>query len=144
MPCCAMTSERLCAGQPSARAPRTAPQNAGSVFPPQSTSEGTACDRTADPSKLSASPKTTAAGLNFGIVSLTFLRLVCRGAIVRRGRRTRRYFFSVTQIRSIGLLPMLRDWCPTLISIVGIQPTSPSGEGLGYGRSGSLYVFADH
>ena len=118
-----MTSERLCAGQPSARAPRTALQNAGSVFPPQSTSEGAACDRTADPSMLSASPKTVAASLNFG---------------------TRRYFFSVTQTRSIGFLPMFRDWCPTLISIVGIQPTSPSGEGLGYGRSGSLYVFADH
>jgi hypothetical protein len=55
-----------------------------------------------------------------------------------------RYFFSVTQTRSIGFLPMFRDWCPTLISIVGIQPASPSGEGPGSGRSGSLYVFAAH
>jgi hypothetical protein len=58
--------------------------------------------------------------------------------------RTRGYFFSVTQTRSIGFLPMFRDWCPTLISIVGIHPTSPSGEGWGYGRSGSVYVFAAH
>jgi hypothetical protein len=115
-----MTSERLCAGQPSARAPRTALQNEGPVFPPQGTSEGTACDHTVDASKLSPNPKTFAASF------------------------TRRYFFSVTQTRSIGFLPMFRDWCPTLISIVGIQPTSPSGEGLGYGRSGSWYVFADH
>jgi hypothetical protein len=41
---------------------------------------------------------------------------------------TRRYFFSVTQTRSIGFVPMFLDWCPTLISIVRIQPTSPSGE----------------
>src|ERR1700675_2255407 len=35
IPCCAMTSERLCAGQPSARAPRTALQNAGCGAGPQ-------------------------------------------------------------------------------------------------------------
>src|ERR1700733_9654348 len=113
-----MTSERLCAGQPSARAPRTALQNAGPVFPPQSSSEGTACDHTVDHGRLSPSPKTVVAILNLGIISPRF----------RRRRRTRRYFFSVTQTRSIGFLPMLRDWCPTLISYVGIQPTSPSGE----------------
>src|SRR6267154_2244808 len=35
IPCWAMTSERLCAGQPSARTPRTALQNAGCGSAPQ-------------------------------------------------------------------------------------------------------------
>jgi hypothetical protein len=43
----------------------------------------------------------------------------------------RRYYFSVTQIRSMGSLPILPDSWPSLKSIVGIQPTPPSGEGLG-------------
>jgi len=35
---------------------RTALPNAGSVFPPQSTSEGTACDHTVGHDRLSPSP----------------------------------------------------------------------------------------
>jgi hypothetical protein len=73
-----MTSERLCAGQPSARAPRTALQNAGSLFAPQSASDGAACDHTVDPGRMSPSPKIVAAILNFGILSLPFPRLSCR------------------------------------------------------------------
>jgi hypothetical protein len=53
-------------------------------------------------------------------------------------------FFSATQTSSIGFLPMFRDWCPYVDINRGIQPNSPSGEGLGYGRSGFLYVFAAH
>jgi hypothetical protein len=41
------------------------------------------------------------------------------------------YFLSVTQIRSIGSLPMFPDSCPSSIPIVAIQPTSPSGVGAG-------------
>ena len=41
------------------------------------------------------------------------------------------YFLSVTQIRSMGFFPTFPDSCPSLKSIVGIQPTSPSGEASG-------------
>jgi hypothetical protein len=40
-------------------------------------------------------------------------------------------FFNVTQIRSIGSLPMLPDSCPSLSSMLGIHPTPPSGDGSG-------------
>jgi hypothetical protein len=75
MPCCAITSERLCAGHPSARAPRTAPQNAGSGFELQLASDGAVCAHPVDPANISPSPKAAAEVLNFFIASLPLRRL---------------------------------------------------------------------
>ena len=54
------------------------------------------------------------------------------------------YFFSVTQIKSIGSFPMFPDSCSSLMSIVGIHPTSPSGDGAGYACWGSRFDLAAH
>ena len=43
-------------------------------------------------------------------------------------RRKINYFFKLTQTTSDGCFPMFPDSWPSLMSMVGIHPTDPSGE----------------